>query len=151
MQRGGNSRKDPGIFGKIFVEEKKIKMLGGEEDLDSIDLRAHQDMRRSRGRNDEKTKSTAIDAFVSKLSATKLGDNYFLISLLCLCLLISSHLISGPYLLLKLGYYQDQYLPILLQSLHREIRKQPIINRGTDNSSLHPTLSCSLTSSVGST
>jgi hypothetical protein len=74
-----------------------------EEDLDSMDLRSHQEMRRSRGRNDEKTKSTAIDAFVSKLSAT------------------------------KLGYYQDQYLPILLQSLHREMRKQPIINRGTDN------------------
>ena len=70
-----------------------------EEDL--VDLRSHQEVtRRSGERNDEKTKSTAMDAFVSKLSAT------------------------------KLGYYQDPYLPILLQSLHREMRKQPIINRG---------------------
>lgn len=47
-----------------------------------------------------KTKSTALDAFTSKLSAT------------------------------RLGYYNDKYLPIILRSLHKEIRKQPIINRG---------------------
>jgi virulence-associated protein VagC len=75
------------------------KMLQ-EEDLDSMDLRSQGPMTRLGERNDEKTKSTAIDAFVSKLSAT------------------------------KLGYYNDRYLPIILQSLHREMRKQPIINRG---------------------
>lgn len=78
-----------------------------EEDLDLVDLRRHQDVGRLGERNDEKTKSTAMDAFVSKLSAT------------------------------KLGYYQDPYLPILLQSLHREMRKQPIINRGWYHLYLH--------------
>jgi hypothetical protein len=85
--------------GNLLPLQLPKKMLQ-EEDLDSMDLRSQGPMTRSGERNDEKTKSTAIDAFVSKLSAT------------------------------KLGYYNDRYLPIILQSLHREMRKQPIINRG---------------------
>jgi hypothetical protein len=64
-----------------------------DEDDDVMDQISSMD-------HNEKTKSTAIDAFASKLSAS------------------------------RLGYFSDQYLPILLRFIHRDMRKQPIINRG---------------------
>ncbi len=76
----------------MYFSNKKlcVQIMGEEnEDLDMISSDMH-----------EKTKSTAIDAFASKVSAS------------------------------RLGYYSDQYLPIMLRFIHRDQRKQPIINRG---------------------